>query len=68
METTTVNLLHVLNKEGMIRIKKDKSTARSEKIIKDFFDIEKEGEIKSYVSKDEIIVIKNNHKIKTFLV
>jgi hypothetical protein len=68
METTTVNLLHVLDKEGVIKVKKDKSTARSEKIIKDFIDIEKEGKIKNYVSKDEIIVIKNNHKIKTFLV
>lgn len=68
METTTVNLLSVLKNEGIIRIKKDKSTCRTDKIIKDFDEIEKQGEIKKYVSEEEIIVITKNYNMKTFLI
>lgn len=68
MKTTTINILHVVDNIGIVKIKKDNSSHKTQRAEMVFEELKNLKNYDCYLKEDELIVVSNKHKITSFLV
>lgn len=68
MKPTTINILHIVDDVGIVKIKKNDSKHRTHRLEEVFEEIKNLKNYNCYVKGDELIIVSNKHKITSFLV